>query len=106
MPKLSTALPIGVSRVPLILFEPVGIELQRSAVLSDCAHDLIASSLRKVRCNLEPDGHVGAHLADEVRDDLLGYPAGIATDASRIQCHSSKEAPNRRHRIGLATSVL
>src|SRR5690242_17399727 len=68
----------GIVRAPNSFpLEPMSVELQCPAVLGDGTHDLISRALWKFRCDLEPDGHVGADLANEMRDYLFGNSAGV-----------------------------
>ena len=78
-------------------------ELQGSAVLCHRPHDLVASSLWQVGCDLKPDCDVGADLADKVRNHFFRNPAGVAADTSRVQGDTCG-CPARRHadRVALA----
>jgi len=61
----------------LILLEPVGIDFC-PAVVDHRAHDLVTDTFRKVRGNLQPNSHIRGNLTNEMRDHLLGNPAGVA----------------------------
>src|SRR5690242_14010862 len=96
----------GGSRRLSVSFEAVSVELQRSTVFGDRSDDLIGRPFGKVGCNLEPDCHVGAGLAYEVRDHFFGNAPSVTADTRGIQRHRSKEAPNRRRRLRLLGLAL
>ena len=95
--------------------EPVGRELQRTAVLRHGADDLIRGAIWEQCFDLERDRDLSSHLPSQVRDHLVGDAARVTTDTRGIKLDGTVEpvwklraaaaaapvAPGRRSRPGL-----
>src|SRR5690606_12364801 len=77
--------PASQPRRPLLIFEPVTLELQRPAVLRDHPHDVLRHAVRDFRLDLECDADAGTDEAREVRDHFLSDAAGIPPAARWIE---------------------
>jgi hypothetical protein len=69
----------------------VASEVKRGTVLGNRAYDLVRGAIWDQCSNLKSHGDLGPNLADEVRNHLIGDPAGIAPDACGIESYRAME---------------
>jgi hypothetical protein len=85
-------------------FEALAGELQRPAVLGDCAHNAIWSARWNLRLNFKSHGDLRAHQASEVRDDFVSDATGIPADAGRLQRYCAVETFRQASRDSLCNA--
>jgi hypothetical protein len=69
---------------PLRSLEAVGVELQDSGVLRDCALHVFGRSFRYLGLNLHGHRELRAWEGGEVREDLISYLASVPPYAVRV----------------------
>ena len=71
---------------PLLRFKAaIASELQRSAVLSNRPHDVVGSACRNFGFDFQSDPNRRSNEPDEMCNDFVRNPAGIAPDPRRIE---------------------
>ncbi len=91
MPEIVRTPANPVSNADLVL-EAVGGELERAAVLSYGADNILGHSIRNLPLYFECDLHLGTLKRRDVLDDFLGNHARITADAEWIKFHRSMES--------------
>ena len=67
-------------------------KLQRLAVFSDRAHNVIRNARRYLGLYLQHDLNLGAHKAGEMRDDLFSNEAGVPPHPGDVQRYGAMKA--------------
>ena len=78
--------------VVLLFLESLIVELERSAVLVDRAHDVLGGAVRDLGFYLQRHSHVGAHQSGEMRNHLIGDLAGVTADAGGVEGNGAVKA--------------
>jgi hypothetical protein len=66
----------------LLLLEPLAVELKRTAVFRDDAHELIGRSIGKTRLDLNRHRDLRANLTREMGDHFIRDPSSVTPDAT------------------------
>jgi hypothetical protein len=74
-------------------------ELQCSAVLSYDANDLFWHAGHNVRLDFQCNGDFRTNQSGQMRNDFVGNPASISSDASRIDSYAAVKPPWLRRRV-------
>jgi hypothetical protein len=75
-----------------VLLESLAGEFQGAAVFGDCPDYVVWCARRYSGLDLNRDGDFRTDQADEMGDDLIGDPAGVASDSSWINDDRAVEA--------------